>query len=153
MRRLAIAAAGTLVPTFLALTPLNSARADEPGSAGSPDIDVLLSGNQTVAGETIAYPVDQPAAVTAAIVTLLPGQETGWHIHGVPVFGYILEGELTVDYGALGPRVYRQGEGFLEAISFRHNGRNDGEVPVRVLAVFMGGEASRNTIAEGPEHP
>ena len=128
---------------LLAVSP--SAPADD---VGAPQVDVVVSSGTTIAGETIAYPADQPTLVTAAIVTLQPGQETGWHIHGVPVFGYILEGELTVDYGELGPRVYRQGDGFLEAISFRHNGRNDGSGPVRVLAVFMGGEASTNTIAE-----
>ncbi len=148
MKRLRIAAGGVLLLGFLALAPTTLARADEPATAESPSIEIVLSGNQTVAGETIVYPVDQPAAVTAAIVTLQPGQETGWHVHGVPVFGYILEGELTVDYGELGPRVYREGEGFLEAISFRHNGRNDSEVPVRILAIFIGGEATPNTVPE-----
>ena len=124
------------------------AHADDTGTSGGPQVEVIVHGGTTIAGETIVYPADQPAMVTAAVVTLAPGQQTGWHIHGVPVFGYILDGELTVDYGDLGTRVYRQGDGFLEAISFRHNGRNAGEVPVRVLAVFIGGEASRNTIAE-----
>jgi len=38
-------------------------------------------------------------------ITLLPGQQTGWHTHPVPLFGYILEGELTVDYGTKGQRM------------------------------------------------
>jgi hypothetical protein len=78
--------------------------------------------------------------VTAAVVTLAPGQETGWHTHGMPTFGYVLEGELEVDYGKAGVRVYRAGDAVLEAIGVAHNGRNIGAGPMRILAVFMGAD-------------
>ena len=68
----------------------------------------LLSTTQTVLGQPIAYPTEAPAKVAAAIVTMQPGEETGWHQHDVPMFGYILEGEVTVDYGAKGTHVYRR---------------------------------------------
>lgn len=130
------------------LTLAGPALADDPANLPYARVEVLLSGNQTVAGETIVYPADQAAQVTAAVVTLLPGEETGWHTHGVPLFGYILEGVLVVDYGELGERTYHQGDGFLEAMAFRHNGHNRSDAPVRILAVYMGGEASRNTTPE-----
>src|SRR5690349_15800125 len=69
-------------------------------------VATLLPSSQTVAGERIAYPAGAPAKVTAAVITLPPGASTGWHTHGVPLFGYILDGELTVDYGVQGTRVY-----------------------------------------------
>ncbi len=100
----------------------------------------LLSAKETVAGEPIRYPGQQPARVTAAVVTLAPGAETGWHTHGAPTFGYILEGEVSVDYGAQGVRVFKAGEGVMEAIAVAHNGRNTGTGPVRILAVTMGAE-------------
>jgi quercetin dioxygenase-like cupin family protein len=42
-------------------------------------------------------------------ITLQPGQQTGWHTHPVPLLGYILEGELTVNYGPQGERVAAPG--------------------------------------------
>jgi hypothetical protein len=67
----------------------------------------ILSTGTTVTGEPIRYPSGAPALITAVEITLQPGQQTGWHIHPVPLLGYILEGELTVDYGLQGERVYR----------------------------------------------
>ena len=86
----------------------------------------LLASGETIVGEKIAYLAGAPAKVTAAILTLVPGASTGWHTHGVPAFGYILEGELTVDYGEKGVHVYRAGDALLEAIDIAHDGRNTG---------------------------
>ena len=74
-----------------------------------------------------------------------PGEETGWHRHDVPMFGYILEGEVTVDYGAKGTRIYKKGDALMEAIDWEHNGRNSGSGPARILAVFMGAEGVPDT--------
>jgi quercetin dioxygenase-like cupin family protein len=105
----------------------------------------LLSTGTTVIGEPIVYPSGAPAQVTAAVVTLLPGQETGWHTHGVPVVGYVIDGELSVDYGEKGVRVYRAGDAVIEAIGVAHNGRNTGSGPMRILAVFIGAEGMQGT--------
>lgn len=105
-----------------------------------PVVDLLVASGTTVTGEPIAYPTAAPANVTAAIVSFAPGQETGWHIHGLPGFAYILEGEVTVDYGAKGIRTLKAGEALLEAVSTPHNGRNTGAGPLRILAVFMGAD-------------
>ena len=99
----------------------------------------ILTATETVLGQAIAYPSGTPT-VTSAIVTLPPGGETGWHEHSIPLYAYILEGELTVDYGTQGTRVYRAGEGVMEAIDWPHNGTSTGTVPVRILAVYIGAE-------------
>jgi quercetin dioxygenase-like cupin family protein len=99
---------------------------------------LLLSTGTTVTGEPIRYPSGAAARVTAVEITLAPGQQTGWHLHPVPMFAYILEGELTVDYGTKGERTYRAGEAFMEAMNERHNGRNSGQAPVKILAVVIG---------------
>lgn len=106
----------------------------------------LLASETTIIGQPIAYPTAAPAKITSAIVTMLPGEATGWHQHDVPMFGYILEGEVTVDYGAKGTRVYRQGDAVIEAVDWPHNGRNTGTVPARILAVFMGAKGIPNTV-------
>lgn len=105
----------------------------------------LLASGESVVGERIVYPTAAPAKVTAAIVTLAPGQETGWHTHGVPTLGYVIEGELTVDYGERRVRRYRAGEAMLEAISTPHNGRNTGKGSARILAVFMGADGLKTS--------
>jgi quercetin dioxygenase-like cupin family protein len=62
---------------------------------------------------------------------------------------YIVSGELTVTYDTDSGNVtksYQAGESVLEAIGTRHNGRNDGDDPVRLFAVYLGAEGSENTI-------
>lgn len=107
----------------------------------------LLSSGQTVVGETIRYPSGD-ARVTASIVTLAPGGRTIAHRHGVPMFAYILDGELTVDYGDKGKRIYRAGDALLEAMAVTHSGVNTGATPVRILAVYMGAAGASDVIAE-----
>ncbi|HZP21581.1 MAG TPA: cupin domain-containing protein [Bauldia sp.] len=106
----------------------------------------ILQSSKTVLDQAIAYPAGT-AKVTAAIVTIPPGGETGWHTHAVPLFVYILEGAVTVDYGDKGVKVYRAGEGILEAMDWPHDGKNLGDVPVKILAVYMGAEGATNTAA------
>ena len=116
----------------------------------SPGIRTILSSESTVAGEPIRYPSGAAAQITALEITLQPGEQTGWHTHPVPLFGYILEGELTVDYGPKGTRVYLKGEGLAEAMNEPHNGRNTGPNPVKILAVFIGMEGLHDSTPASP---
>ena len=102
----------------------------------------LLSTGTTVMGEPLHYPTNGPAHVTAAIITLAPGAKTVLHKHGVPLFGYILEGEITVDYGDRGKRTYRAGEAIMEAMEVPHFGADAGTAPVRILTVYMGADGA-----------
>jgi quercetin dioxygenase-like cupin family protein len=118
------------------------------GRTTYPPLVFLLKAGNSVLGQPFAYPEGQPQ-VTAAIVTLMPGQETGWHRHEVPLLGYILEGALTVDYGPAGSRTYEAGDAFLEAFGSDHDGRNAGDAAMRLLAVYMGAEDVPNTVMRG----
>lgn len=84
--------------------------------------------------------------MTASIVTMEPGQSTGWHRHDAAQFAYLLRGELTVDYGPDGTRFYRAGDALVEALGTAHNGTNTGDKPVRILAVSIGAEGVANTL-------
>src|SRR6185369_15052374 len=106
----------------------------------------LLSTGTTILGETIRYPRTGRAHVTAAIVTLAPGARTITHKHGIPLFAYILDGELTVDYGRHGKRTYLKGQTFMEAMKAPHFGINTGSEPVRLLAVYMGAKHAKDVI-------
>jgi quercetin dioxygenase-like cupin family protein len=125
----------------------DAAPAQPQASAG---VRTILSTGTTVTGETIKYPSGAPAQLTALEITLAPGQQTGWHTHPVPLFGYILDGELTVDYGPKGQRVYRKCDGFAEATNEAHNGRNLTERPVTILAVFAGMEGVKDSVPAPP---
>jgi len=125
------------------LLSVNIVRAEEAGTRP------VLSTGTTVTDEPIRYPSGTPH-ITAVELTFKPGQQTGWHIHPVPLFGYVLEGELTVDYGAKGKRTYRKGDALMEAMNEAHNGRNTGRRPLKLLVVFMGADGVPNTSAASP---
>lgn len=138
-------------PILRALAPLMlaaacAAPAENPSPA--PSAEPVLATGETILGQPIVWPDGTPR-VTAVVVTLPPGAETGWHRHPVPLFGWMLEGELTVSYE--GPefgtteRTYRPGDALMEAVDTPHNGRNTGPGPVRILAVFMGAEGVPNS--------
>jgi quercetin dioxygenase-like cupin family protein len=129
----------------LAAIPLaGRAAAQESGYPAVP----LLSTGVTVAGETLRYPTTGPARITASIVTIAPGSKTIVHKHGVPMFAYILGGELTVDYGDRGKQTYRQGQALMEAMDVAHYGVNNGAEPVRILVVYMGAEGAENVVPQ-----
>ena len=123
-------------------------RATAQEAAPPPDYPAvpLLSTGTSIIGETIRYPKTGRAHVTAAIVTLAPGGSTIMHKHGVPLFAYILDGELTVDYGKHGKRTYLKGQTFMEAMNAPHVGINTGSEPVRLLAVYMGAKHAKDVI-------
>lgn len=105
----------------------------------------LLSTSTTTVGEKIKYPSGD-AHVTSAIVTLAPGARTIMHKHGVPMFAYILDGEITVDYGTHGKRTYRKGQSLVEAMHVAHFGENTGAEPMRLIAVYMGSSTAKDVI-------
>ncbi len=104
----------------------------------------LLSTTTTVIGETIRYPDSGAARVTSTIVTLAPHSEAALHLHPAPMYAYILEGEVIVDYGPHGKRTYAQGQALMEAMNAPHRGINATDRPVRILCVFMGADGTAN---------
>jgi len=137
----------TFMTTLVLLALAGTAHAEDRVDPYAALLTPLLEGSTDILGDPLAYPEGQ-AKVTSAIVTLPPGGETGWHSHEVPLFAYILEGALTVDYGTRGKKTYSAGQSVLEAMAWPHNGRNEGDVPMRLLAVYMGGGDEANTVRE-----
>jgi len=135
-QRAAIAAglllmAGLLVHPALAMPP-------------GPAVETLIETSETVLGQEIVYPEGR-ARITAAIVTVPPGAVLAPHLHPVPLFGYVLQGELIVDYGSQGERIYRAGDALAEAIDWPHQGRNGGRGIVKILVVYAGAEGVPDT--------
>jgi zinc D-Ala-D-Ala dipeptidase len=125
-----------------------------PKRATAPDVERLLESSRTTTNEAFAWPTGAPAQVTAQVVTIAPGQATGWHRHAVPTFGYVLSGEFEVEYDGMGRRTLREGDRLLEAMTTAHNAVNLGTEPVRILAVFMGAQGKPTTMkADPPKMP
>ena len=105
----------------------------------------LLKTGTDVVDQPIVYPPGAPG-ITAVIITIPPGVKTGWHLHEVPLYAYILDGELTVDYGSKGIKNYKTGGVFMEAMNWVHNGANETTEPVRIMTVSMGSDDKANTV-------
>ena len=94
---------------------------------------------KTIAGEPLEYPSTPNPVIFSNVVTIPPGTVTPWMVHPVPAYVYILEGTLTVEFGADGSlHKFNAGQAFLQARTHWHRGRNDGTTPVRFLGVFVG---------------
>lgn len=101
-------------------------------------------------GQPIAYPKKTPARITSSIVTLEPGQETGWHKHQTPMYAYVLDGTITVEYDAGVVKEYPAGTALMEAQGVWQNGTNKGDSPVHILVVNMGAKGVKNTVNRTP---
>lgn len=103
-------------------------------------VEKLLQTDTTVIGQKIVYPTTNDAEVTMAKVTIPPGKQTGWHKHKIPVFAYVLEGELTVELENGQVVRYKQNETISEVFDTFHNGYNEGKNTVVLIAVYLGGK-------------
>lgn len=141
-------AAGFLLMVLILGAWLGSTEAMvEPSDAARPNYPIF-QGNKTVLGQTIAYPSGTPL-IKAAEMSLLPGEVYDWHMHKTPTFVYILEGEITVDYGSKSTRAFRTGDAFLDVLDWPHQASNQGTTPTRAFVVYFGVEGTDVVIPVG----
>jgi quercetin dioxygenase-like cupin family protein len=128
---------------------------DDPAADGSDDPTTAeVTGTQqlmidqeiTVLDQKIVFPKKGVAQVSSMITTLEPGQETGWRLHRVPVFVYVLSGTYTVEYEAGVTKEFPAGSSTMQALKTNYNGINKGEDSVQLLTVFMGAKGKKNTV-------
>jgi quercetin dioxygenase-like cupin family protein len=100
-------------------------------------VNTLLKTQTSWDGSNLAYPQGK-AEVTGMMIEIAVGGETGWHLHTVPSFGVVLEGELEVHLknGAVKP--LHAGDALAEVVNTYHNGKNAGKVPVKIFVVYTG---------------
>src|SRR6516225_6371687 len=94
----------------------------------------------TDAGEPIVYLNTPSPEISSAIMTIPEGTITEWMVHPVQGYVYVLEGTLIVEFADGSRKEFKTGQGFPQARSKWHRGRNDGKGVVRFLAVFFGGK-------------
>lgn len=107
---------------------------------------VLTKTTVTGNGQKILYPVTDRAEVTAMTVDLAPGAETGWHKHPVPVYAYVVSGNLTVELEDGKKLSFVAGEAIIEVVNVMHNGKNKGPEPVKLAVFYLGAAGTPNVV-------
>jgi quercetin dioxygenase-like cupin family protein len=131
----------------LALLPQIQASPAQPDYNNDVKVTPLLRTSTNAAGQTIEYPQAHPAEVSMLIVTIPPGKQTGWHTHPVPLFGYVLSGEITVTIKEHGKHIFHEGDPLAECVDLLHNGVNEGTIPTKLLIVVAGEKTVPYTIS------
>jgi quercetin dioxygenase-like cupin family protein len=108
----------------------------------------LLRTTTTSAGQPIVYPEIADPEVTAMLVEIPAGAETGWHKHPFPCYAYILSGEILVDVQGGATNHFTAGQAFAESVDMLHNGRNAGPEPVRLVMFVTGEKGEPFTVRE-----
>ena len=101
-------------------------------------VESLLKTDTTSIGQKIVYPNFQSDEVTISKVTIPPVKSTGWHKHTIPVFAYVLKGNLTVEIENKQTKQFPENTTFSEVINTFHNGINNGKIDVVLIAFYMG---------------
>ncbi|MGC2659797.1 MAG: cupin domain-containing protein [Bryobacteraceae bacterium] len=136
-----------------ALLPVASAAQPKaPPAAQTVSITPVSHDSVTIAGEPELYLNTPNPEVTSVVFTFPPGAVSQWMIHPAPVYVYVLEGTLTVQFEDGSDKSFHAGQGFLQCRSKWHRGRNDSSQTMRFLAVFFGGKGVPNVVhpASGP---
>lgn len=109
----------------------------------------LLKTETSWDGQPIVYP-EGKAEITGMMVEIAPGGETSWHLHEVPSFGVLLEGELEVTLKDGRVKQLKAGDALVEVVNTLHNGRNTGATPAKMIVFYAGAVGKQLTIKEKP---
>ena len=137
----------------VALVPI-AARAQANPASPTPTVSITPVSHDTltIAGEPELYLSTPDPEVSSVVFTFPPSAVSQWMIHPAPVYVYVLEGTLTVEFEDGSHQSFHAGQGFLQCRSKWHRGRNDGSQTMRFLAVFFGAKGVPNVVhpASGP---
>jgi len=126
------------------------------GMAAGAESDVrvtpVMKSSMTISGQRIEYPHGAKPEMSAVIVEIQPGKESGRHLHPIPTYVHILQGTLTIEFEDGSRQVFKEGQGFLEGTNSWHNGKNLGDAPVKALVVFAGEEGTSNMVRPDEHH-
>lgn len=120
---------------FLSLLLTFSLQAIE--QAKTVKVSTILKTQTSWDGQPLQYPTGE-AEVTGMLIEIAPGGETGWHLHPVPSFGMVLEGELEVSLKDGQRKRLKAGDALAEVVNTAHNGRNIGNAPVKLVVFYAG---------------
>lgn len=138
MKTRSLAAVTTLLVTLL-LAPHAAAQAQaqtpavaKPYSEGV-KVTPLLKTTTTGAGQPIVYTPSDSPEVTAVMVEIPAGKQTGWHKHPVSCYAYVVSGAISVEFADGTVHDYTAGQALAEGVNVLHNGTNKGSEPVKIV--------------------
>ena len=65
----------------------------------------LEQGPKTILGQDFKYPSGTPL-IKAFDILIPAGKQTSLHSHAIPLYAYVVSGDLEVDYGSKGKRTF-----------------------------------------------
>jgi quercetin dioxygenase-like cupin family protein len=130
----------------LALPLSAAAAADQEALPSGFETRPVLKTGETRDGDPIVYPDGGNPEIISVVGTIEPGGRTPLHQHPVPVYVYILEGEVELETEGGEPHRYVAGEVYIEALDREHQLFNRSDAPASVLVVFIGEEGQPTTI-------
>ncbi|MDQ5985162.1 MAG: hypothetical protein CSYNP_00867 [Syntrophus sp. SKADARSKE-3] len=133
-----------LVLSFLCLT--NPVSAYDSGVT----VKTLLKSTTAANGQHHEYLKTDRPEVTACIVEIAPGAQTGWHSHSVPVYAYVMEGTLMVTLEDGKVFSFEKGQALIEVMNIAHNGKSVGKEKVRLLVFYTGEEGKPMSVKVSP---
>ena len=68
------------------------------------------------------------------------------HFHQVPSFGYIIDGEITVESAIGEKKIFRKGDVVIELINKKHFGINSGNSILKFVVFYAGSKELQNTV-------
>ena len=104
-------------------------------------VKTIIDTEENIIGQKIVYP-SGPAHITSELIELPAKATIPWHEHLVPMYAYILHGEIEVDYGNKGIKTIKRGEAMIEAVNFPHKGINKTNKIAKVLVVYVGASSA-----------
>lgn len=114
--------------------------------ASGVEASVILKTTTTTGHYPVHYLTTDKPEITVMRVEIKPGAETGWHSHPVPLYAYILEGNLTVEVKGGKEYHFTAGDALIELVNIPHNGKNAGTKPVVLVAFYTGEIGTPNTV-------
>ena len=119
------------------------------GPAGAADAPVkstpILTTTKTAIGQPIVLPT-KDAQVVVTMLEIAPGTKLPRHEHPFQRYGYLMQGELTVEYEGGQRQVFHAGDFIVEALGVWHFGTNTGSDPVKLLVIDQVEAGKSNTI-------
>ena len=109
-------------------------------------VTAVMKGSTTISGQKIEYPKTDKAEMASVLVEIQPGKENGRHLHAVPTYVHVLEGTMTVEFEDGSRQTFKAGTGILEVVNTVHSAKKLGDVPLKLLVVFVGEEGKPNLI-------
>jgi quercetin dioxygenase-like cupin family protein len=107
---------------------------------------LILQTTTTTGHYPVKYLNAQNPEITVMKVEIKPGTETGWHSHPVPLYAYVLEGNLTVEVKGGKTYHFTAGDAIVEVVNIPHNGKNPGTLPVVLIVFYTGETGIPNTV-------